>query len=67
MKIIRKQLVEKFSKETQKHKISLVAGTIPKPPDPYKNAIFYIEMESIEKNTGEKQKSEPIWLTSVKW
>jgi len=60
---INKLIVEKFSKETPNHKISLVAGIIPEPPDPYPNAIFYIEMESIDKDTRESQKPEPIWLT----
>lgn len=60
---IKKQLVEKFSKETKKHKITLIAGIEPDPPDPRSNVIFYLRMESIEKNTGEKQKVEPIWLS----
>jgi hypothetical protein len=60
---IRKLIVERFSKETPKHEISLVAGIIPKPPDPYPNVIFYMEMESIDKDTGKSQKPEPIWLT----
>jgi len=60
---IKKLVVERFSKKTSNHEINLVAGIIPEPPDPYPNVIFYIEMESIDKNTGESQKPEPIWLT----
>ena len=60
---IRKQLVEKFSKDTGEHEIELIAGIEPNPPDPRPNAIFYLRMESIEKSTGEKQKVEPIWLS----
>jgi len=60
---IKKLIVERFSKETPKHEISLVAGIIPEPPDPYPNVIFYIEMKSIDKDTGKSQKPEPIWLT----
>jgi len=63
VKKIRKLIVERFSKETPKHEISLSAGIIPEPPDPYPNVIFYIEMKSVDKNTGKSQKPEPIWLT----
>jgi len=60
---IRKQLVEKFSKETRGHEITLTAGIDPSPPDPYPNAIFYVRMESIDKETNKKSKVEPIWLS----
>ena len=56
-------MVEKFHKETGEHEIDLIAGIIPDPPDPYPNAIFYLRMESIEKDTGKKQKPQSIWLT----
>ena len=59
---IRKK-VEKFHKETSEYEIDLIAGIIPDPPDPYPNAIFYLSMESTEKDTGKKQKPQPIWLT----
>jgi hypothetical protein len=60
---MRKQLVEEFSKETDTHEIRLVAGIDPNPPDPYSNAIFYIRMESEARETGERCKVEPIWLS----
>ena len=60
---IRKQLVEKFSKETREHEITLVAGIDPNPPDPYPNAIFYVRMESTDKETNKKSKVKPIWLS----
>ena len=41
----------------------MIAGIIPEPPDPYPNAIFYLRMESTEKETGQKQKPQPIWLS----
>ena len=53
---MRRQLVEKFHKETSEHEIDLIAGIIPDPPDPYPNAIFYLRMESTEKYTGKSQK-----------
>lgn len=59
---IRKQLIERFSKETPRHEIDLIAGINPNPPRAH-NAIFYIRMESIDKDTGEKLKPEPIWLS----
>ena len=63
MIVIRKQLVEKFSKETGEHEITLIAGIDLSPPDPYPNAIFYVRMESIDKETNKKSKVEPIWLS----
>jgi len=60
---MRKQLVEEFCKETKEHKIRLVVGVDPNPPDPYPNAIFYLRMESIEKETGKKSKPQQIWLS----
>ena len=53
---IRKKLVEKISKETREHKITLIGGIEPNPPDPYPNAIFYLRMESIDKETNKKAK-----------
>ena len=60
---MRKQLVEEFFKETETHEIRLIAGIDPEPPDPHPNAIFYIRMESIEKETKEKCKAQQIWLS----
>ena len=54
---IRKKLVERFSKETPTHLIDLIAGIDPTPPDPYQNAIFYVRMESIDKETDKKHNS----------
>ena len=60
---IRRKLVEAISKETSEHEIKLIAGIEPNPPDPYSNAIFYVRMESIDKETNKKSKVESIWLS----
>lgn len=60
---IKKQLVEEFSKDTGEHEIKLIAGIEPNPPDPYPNAIFYVRMESTDKETNKESKVEPIWLS----
>ena len=62
MRRIKRKLVEKITKDTGEHIIKLIAGVDPNPPYP-SNAIFYIRMESIEKETEEKSKVEPIWLS----
>ena len=41
----------------------MIAGINPKPPDPCPNAIFYVRMESEDKDTNEMQYPEPIYLT----
>jgi len=60
---MKKQLVEEFFKDTGEHQISLIAGIDPNPPAPYPNAIFYIRMKSIDKETNKKSKVKPIWLS----
>lgn len=60
---MRKKLVEKFSKETREHKIQLIAGIEPQPSGPYPNPIFYIRMESIDKEKNKTTKVRPIWLS----
>jgi hypothetical protein len=60
---MKKQLVEEFSKETDTHEIRLIAGIDPNPPPPHSNTMFYIRMESEEKDSGRKCKVEPIWLS----
>jgi hypothetical protein len=60
---MKRQLVEEFSKETPTHEIKLIAGIDPNPPNPYPNAIFYVRMESTEKETNERCKTKQIWLS----
>lgn len=59
---VARKLVQEFAKETEKHKIRLIAGIHPEPPKA-SNAIFYVRMESEDKDTGETCFVEPIWLT----
>lgn len=56
-------MVEEFLKETRTHKIRLIAGVDPAPPDPHGNAMFYIRMESTEKKTKRRNKAQQIWLS----
>lgn len=58
-----RQLVEEFRKETSDHEIRLIAGIEPDPYAPYPNAIFYIRMESVDKETNRRTKVKPIWLS----
>jgi len=60
---MKKKLVEEFCKETRKHEIRLIAGIDPTPPYPTPNAIFYVRMESTDKEQNETCKVEPIWLS----
>jgi hypothetical protein len=61
---INRQLVDKFTiKGGTTGTINLIAGIDPNPPDPYPNAIFYIRMESQDRDTGKPCKTERMWLT----
>jgi len=60
---MKRQLVEEFSKETGEHRIRLVAGIEPRPPRPHPNAIFYIRMESTDKEKNKTIMVKPIWLS----
>lgn len=56
---VSKQLVAKFSKDTNNHITNLIAGIDPNPS----HAIFYIRMESEDKRTGKISKAKDIWLS----
>ncbi len=59
-----RQLVDRFTTKSEKcGEIKLIAGIDPNPPDPYPNAIFYIRMESRDRNSKEPCKTESIWLS----
>lgn len=58
------KLIDEFIRiSSQRGKIRLVAGVNPNPPDPYPSAIFYIRMESQDRDSREPCKTESIWLT----
>lgn len=60
----RRILVDEFVKESSKcGKVRLIASIDKKPRGPYPNAIFYIRMESRDRNTGEPCETEDIWLS----
>jgi hypothetical protein len=60
----RRVLVDEFIKQSSEcGEIRLVAGIDKEPPDPHPNAIFYIRMESQDRETKEPCETEDIWLS----
>lgn len=60
----KRKLVDEFVKQSSEYgEIRLVAGIDTEPRDPYPNAIFYIRMESQDRNTGEPCETKSIWLS----
>jgi hypothetical protein len=57
-------IIDEFIKESSEcGEVRLVAGIDKKPKDPHPNAIFYIRMESQDRDTKEPCKTEDIWLS----
>jgi|SRR3990170_5420966 len=60
----KRKLVDEFVKQSSEcGEIRLIAGIDTEPHDPCPNAIFYIRMESQDRDTKEHCKTENIWLS----
>jgi hypothetical protein len=60
----RRKSVDEIVKQSSEYgEIRLVAGIDPEPRDPHPNAIFYIRMESQDRNTKKPCETESIWLS----
>ena len=60
----RRILVDEFVKESSEcGEVRLVAGIDKAPKDPHTNAIFYVRMESRDRNTKKHCETEDIWLS----
>lgn len=60
----KRKLVDQFVKQSSEFgEIRLVAGIDTEPHGSYPNAVFYMRMESKDRNSGEPCKTRSIWLS----
>jgi len=58
-----RKAVEIFHKEPEKYEIDFIVGIDDNPPEA-RNAMFYLRMESVRKETDRHDKAREIWLSS---
>ena len=55
--------VQHFHKSSKKYETDLIIGIDDNPPDA-RNAMFYVRMKSIRKESGRKDRAREIWLSN---